>query len=145
MTSQRYTGREKRIWGEMCREDDPNNHKVISFFVKKDHGQKFDIDGTVFIPKEHLPEIILDAQKCFGMISDRLYVKGKRKQLRKAVYEELERDSYSWAALLHYLIQAYREESPKVLLSKKEWAMLQPKLTKKQERDKRLSKGFMSY
>lgn len=131
----------------MCTNDegDSNNHKVISYFQKKSHGQKYDIDGTIHIPKEYLPEIILDAEKCFAMISDRLYVKGKRKQLRKSMHEEMEHNQYDWAALLHYLTQAYREGSKQVLISKKEWAMLQKPLTKKQERDKRLSKNLMTY
>lgn len=147
MCNQRYENRSKDIWKELCTNDegDHNNHQVISFFVKKSHGQRYDIDGTVFIPKEHLPELILDAEKCFDMIADRLYVKGKRKQLRKSMYEELERNQYDWAALIHYLREAFLGGNTKVLLSRKELAMLQKPLTKKQERDKRLSKNLMSY
>jgi len=147
MCNQKYTDREKGIWKEMCTNDegDQNKHKVISYFQKKSHGQRFDIDGTVYIPKEHLPEIILDAEKCFAMISDRLYVKGKRKQLRKVMYEEMEHNQYDWAALLHYLRQAYEEGTGKVVLSRKEYAMLQKPKTKKEKRDSRLKRSIVQY
>lgn len=145
MCNQRYEDREKRIWGEMCCDDDDNNHKVISYFVKKSHGQPYDIDGTVFTPKEWEHDIVLDAKKAFDMVSDRLYTKSGRKKLRKAMYEELEKNSYEWEGLLHYLRQAYQEGATKVLLSRKEIAMISKPLTKKQERDKRLSKNLMTY
>lgn len=151
MCNQKYTDREKGIWKEMCTndEDDQNKHKVISYFQKKGHGQRFDIDGTVYIPKEQDFTVMYDAEKAFNLMIDRLYIKktikGKRCTLRKGVLEEFERSSYDWAALLHYLRQAYEEGTGKVVLSRKEYAMLHKPKTKKEKRDSRLKRSIVQY
>lgn len=125
--------------------DDHSEGNPISFFVKKDRGQKFDIDGKVFVPREYLPEIIYDAEKAFDMVTTRLYTKSGKKQLRKNMYEELERDSYAWIALINYLRQMYLEGEEFVYLSRKEIAMLTLPKTEKQKREYRLSKNLIGY
>jgi hypothetical protein len=143
MCNERYDRRHKKLWGMYT--DEYSEGNPISFFVKKSRGQKFDITGKVFVPKEHLPEIIYDCEKAFDMITERLYTKSGKKQLRKTMYEELERDAYAWIVLINYLRQCYLEGDQKCLLSKKEIAMISKPLTKKQKRDKRLNKNFIGY
>lgn len=103
------------------------------------------VTGEVHISKSFKQDIKYDAKKAFDMITTRLYTKTGKKQLRKSMYEELERDSYSWISLLEYLRTSYIEGEDTVLLSSKEVAMLTPPKTEKQKREIRLSKKFIGY
>lgn len=147
MCNERYEQRHKKLWGMYTDEHSQGN--PISYFVKKDRGQKFDITGKVFVPKEYEQNIKYDSKKAFDMLMDRLYTKkltkGRRITLRQSFLEEMEKSTYYWAGLMHYLRQAYSEDVEWVLLSKKEIAMLQPPKTKKQLREDRLNKKLISY
>lgn len=151
MCNQRYEDREKGIWKEMCTNDegDVNKHKVYSYFFKQDRGQRVTITSKVFQPPEQDFTILYDLGKAMGQVVDKIFTtkltKGRRVTMRKDFLDMPPYDTYTWISLLEYLRQCRKEGHTKCLLSKKEYSMIQPKLTKKQERDKRLSKNLMSY
>lgn len=107
------------------------------------------VTGVEYVPKQFNHDIRYDSKKAFDLLVDRLYTKkltkGRRITLRQSFLEEMERSTYDWAGLIHYLRQAFTEDSKWVLLSLKEIAMLQPPKTKKQRRDDRLQRNMISY
>lgn len=150
MTSERYEKRHRKLEfltgdREKIQEhfrDDPDEPipqeylgKCYSFFVKKSHGQKFDIDGRVFIPEEARHEIELETSEVFNKVIDKIFTKqltkGKRQTPRKEFLEMQPYEVYSWIALMNYVRQSFVDGEEKVLLSRKEFAMIQPKESKK--------------
>ncbi|CAM0070401.1 hypothetical protein VPHK354_0209 [Vibrio phage K354] len=107
------------------------------------------VTGTVYVPKKFKQDIQYDSKKAFDLLMDRLYTKkltkGRRITLRQSFLEEVQKSTYDWAGLMHYLRQAYAEDSKWVLLSRKEIAMLQPPKTQKQLREERLQRNLISY
>ncbi len=147
MCNERYEERHRKLWGMYT--DDYSKGNPISFFVKKDRAQLHDITGKVYTPNEFKQDIKYDAKVAFDLLVERLYTKkltkGMRITPRQSFLEEMKKSTYDWAGLIHYLRQAYSENSKWVLLSRKEVAMLQPRLTKRQERDRRLEKKLIQY
>ncbi|CAM0063423.1 hypothetical protein VPHK460_0251 [Vibrio phage K460] len=103
-----------------------------------------------FKPPESDFTILYDLDKAINQMTDKVFTskltRGRRVTTRKEFLDMKPYEQYDYIALMEYLRQCKREGGyNKCLLSKKEWGMIQPKLTKKQERDKRLSKNLMMY
>ncbi len=162
-----YAYRRSHLW--KCLDLDDGYANVISFFcpTTPDHVTfppawrdtynkgKPDkpVTGKVFVPKEFEHDVEFCAKRAIDMLTDKIYTskltKGRRRTLRKSFEGELDKSQYDWIALTNYLRQAFLEGSKKVILSRKEIAMLQPTLTKKEEKkrsiDKALRDNFISY
>ena len=107
------------------------------------------VTGVEFKPPESDFTILYDLNKAMSQVVDRIFTKqvtgGRRVTMRKDFLDMPVYDTYTWISLLDYLRASYREGEDTVLLSRKEVAMLQPPKTKKQQRDERLNKNFISY
>lgn len=111
------------------------------------------VTGKVFTPPESDFEVMYDLDKAMSLVVDKLFTKkvtrGVRCTPRKGFLEMKEYETYVWISLLDYLRQCKRENSNKCLLSRKEIAILQPTLTKKEEKKRSINKAlrdnFISY
>ena len=107
------------------------------------------VTGVEFKPPESDFTILYDLDKAMGQVVDRIFTKqvtrSRRITMRKEFLDMPPYDTYTWISLLEYLKQCRREGHQKCLLSKKEWGMLQPPKTKKQQRDDRLQRNMISY
>ena len=107
------------------------------------------VTGVEFKPPESDFTILYDLDKAMSQVVDKIYTKqvtrGRRTTMRKEFLDMPTYDTYTWISLLEYLRQCKRESHQKCLLSKKEWGMLQPPKTKKQQRDARLQRNLISY
>ena len=146
--SSSYEYRRNHQWKCYPNEDDGYT-KVISYLTPKLRGQQYDVRGVVFEPPESHFTVMYDLTKAMSQVMDKIFTKkltkGRRITMRKEFLDMPEYDTYTWVALLDYLRQCKREGSKSCLLSRKEVAILQPVLTKKQERDKRLNKQMINY
>lgn len=108
------------------------------------------VTGVEFKPPESDFTILYDLDKAMGQVVDKIFTKqvtrNRRTTMRKDFLDMPAYDTYTWISLLDYLRQCKREGNySKCLLSKKEWSMLQPPKTKKQQRDDRLQRNMISY
>ncbi len=149
-----YTYRMNHLWKAYPKEEgEVGGMNLISFFVKKSRGQAYDISGVVFQPKEFDFTLKMETQKVIDLINEKTYTKkvtkGRRRTVRKEFLEMPEYETYSWIALREYCLQAFKEGSKYCLLSPKEYSMLQPTLSKKEQKkrdvDKALRNNFISY
>lgn len=121
--------------------------------AKTSKGKPIPITGKVFTPPESDFEVMYDLDKAMSLVVDKLFTKkftrGVRCTPRKEFLEMKEYETYMWISLLDYLRQCKRENSNKCLLSRKEIAILQPTLTKKEEKKRSINKAlrdnFISY
>lgn len=128
MTSQAYEDRPKRIFKEMCSPDDePNTVKVISFFCKRESNQP-EVSGVVMKPPETRYELVCELNKVIALLEDKLFTKSRT--LRKSMLDLKDYQIYDYAALMHYLEQAKNEGCKRVLISKREFAMIQKSIKK---------------
>ncbi len=149
-----YTYRMNHLWKAYPKEDgEVGGMNLISFFVKKDRGQTYDISGEVFQPKEFDFTIKMETQKVIDLINDKTYTRkvsrGRRRTPRKEFLEMPEYETYLWVSLREYVLQAFKEGSKYCLLNAKEFSIIQPTLSKKEQKkrdvDKTLRGRLMSY
>lgn len=95
--------------------------KVISYFCKREANQP-EVTGIEFKPPETVYEQLWDTDKVIALLKDKMLTKSGT--VRKKIFDKPEWEMYNYAALFHYLTQAKQEKANKVLLSKKEVAML---------------------
>ena len=131
-----YEYRRENLWKVYPKEEGDDKYaNIISYFVKKDRGQTYDINGIV---SEKQYEILYDVDKAITLLTNKLFTtkltRGRRVTYRKDFLESCERQSYEWLALMHYLKQAKRDGANKVLLSRQEFAMIQPTKQKRKKK-----------
>ena len=141
-------------WGTcisyFCREN-PDWETFPEDWVKtyKEGRPRKPITGVTFKPPENDFTILYDVSKATSQLQDKIFTKkltkGRRVTMREGFLEMKSYEQYDYIVLMEYLRQCIREDSKKCLLSKREWFILQPPLTKKQERDKRLQKRVINY
>lgn len=123
MCNERYEERDGKLWKLMCTRDegDNNSHKVMSYFVKKSHGQKFDITGKVkVITTDYKKVVNLD----WVLYQLKTVIYTKKGDLRKKFVDGPAYEHYNLASLLHYIDQATSEGTSNVILSWKEYFFL---------------------
>ncbi|AUR86287.1 hypothetical protein NVP1084O_080 [Vibrio phage 1.084.O._10N.261.49.F5] len=133
-----YEYRRDNLWKVYPKEEGDDRYaNIISYFVKKDRSQQYDINGIV---SEKPFEILYDVDKAITQLQDVLFTKKRtgrvRGTYRKDFLDNCERQSYEWFALMHYLRQAKIDGANKVLLTKQEFAMIAPTKPTKQKRKK---------
>lgn len=131
---------------------------VVTFWCKKSHGQKYDINGKVFKPPETHFDKVCKVNDAMALLQDKLFTKrltrtssGKkvRSTYSKVFLDTPECLYYDYLALMHYFRQVVAEGKETCILSYKEWVMLQPvetkKAKKKREQDKVLRSKLVNY
>ncbi|CAL9979558.1 hypothetical protein VPHF99_0241 [Vibrio phage F99] len=107
------------------------------------------VTGVEFKPPESDFTILYDLDKAMSQMTDKVFTskltRGRRVTARKEFLDMKPYEQYDYIALMEYIRQCIREGSKKCLLSKREWGMLQPPKTKKQQRDDRLQRSLISY
>lgn len=123
MCNQRYEDREAALWKSMCSNDegDNNNHKVISYFCKKNHGQKYDVTGKEAHFDVNYTKLV-NRKWAVSRLKSIMFTKSG--SLRKKFVDMHNYESYDVASLMIYLNQCISEESDNCLLSYKEYKFL---------------------
>lgn len=124
MCDQRYEERHNALWKLMCTNDegDDNTHKVISYFVKKSHGQSYDITGKVYQPKDADFVKLVNAEWVLYQWGNVIHT--KKGEIRKKYVDKILSMSDTYLALSHYIDQVKSEGTKNALLSWKEYYLL---------------------
>ncbi len=120
--SNNYENKRENLWKEFeSYEDDVKiKGKHINYFVKRNNNEASCSGVVMSVPETHY-ELLCDISKVNTWL--------KKKVAQRRFWKPYE--LYTYGALIHYVEQCEKENSKKCLLSKKEFAMLQPKRKKK--------------
>jgi hypothetical protein len=119
-----YERKAVKLYSEMKEVDDPEGCvKVISYFCKRELNQP-EVSGRVFKAKETSFELVLPLSKVITLVNEKLLTKAGT--VRKNMVDMKPYEIYDWAALLHYIDQAKKDNCGNVLLSKKEYGLISP-------------------
>lgn len=123
MCNQRYEDRGKLIWKELCTRDegDDNKHKVVSYFCKKSHGQKYDVTGQEVKFDVDYSKLV-NRKWAVSRLKEIMFTKKGR--LKQKFVDLQQHESYDTASLMLYLNQCIAEGSDNCLLSYKEYKFL---------------------
>lgn len=95
--------------------------KVISYFCKREANQP-EVTGIEFKPPESHFEQVWETKKVIALLKEKMLTKSG--SVRKKILDKPDWELAQYAALYHYLSQAMKEKSNKVLLSKREVVMI---------------------
>lgn len=128
---------------------------TISYWMPKTRGQSHDIcSWKVFTPPVHDFEVLMDTRKAITQMQDKIFTKKRtmcsdgvkrRITVREDFLAMKAYDQYDWIALMDYLRQAKRECSKKVLLTRKEAAIIAKPITKKEAIKRRMARNVIGY
>ena len=119
-----YERKAAKLYSEMKDVDDPKNCvNIISYFCKRE-GNSPEVSGKVFKAPETHYELVLPLDKVIALVNDKLFTKSGT--VRKTMQDMKEYEIYEWGSLLLYIEQAKKENCSKVLLSRREYALISP-------------------
>jgi hypothetical protein len=119
-----YERKAAKLYSEMKDVDDPEDCvRVISYFCKRGDNQP-EVSGKVFKAPETHYELVLPLDKVIALVNEKLFTKSGT--VRKTMSDMREYEITEWGSLLHYINQAKEECAKKVLISRREYALISP-------------------
>ncbi|AUR89249.1 hypothetical protein NVP1121O_221 [Vibrio phage 1.121.O._10N.286.46.C4] len=156
-----YEYRRYHQWKAYPMEDEElTGTKVISYFKPPSAYKKElrdlckGVTGEVYERVETTYTKVKSVKEVIDLIQDLLYTKkltklknGKkvRRTFREGYPEALGENKYAWMDLMHYARQELLAGSETMILTNQEWFLIKPKLTKKEERKKRVIQSTVGY
>ncbi len=110
-----YEEKHEKLRKDLWSPDDEHPVRVVSFFCKRKSNEP-EITGKVFKAHETQFELVCDVSKVIALLNAKMRYKRSWK----------EHEVYDYGVLLDYLTYCQDGGYKKCLLSKKEWAILQP-------------------
>ena len=148
-----YEYRKAHLWKAYDKEEgETGGMKLISYFDSPSEIRKMvkGVTGKIMVIAPPNYSIKVNTKEAGKLLTDKMYTakkdkKGRRVILRTEFLEMKQYETYDWIVLMNYLRDAIKSDCEFVMLTPKEFAIIQPKLTKKQELNRKVNSKTIGY